>query len=285
MNNQKNDFFGGRKLLIASKHKKESVIKPLLEEHLGVLCETVENFDTDIFGTFSGETERKDDPLTTVKKKCEKAMQSFGFDLAVASEGSFGPHPSFFFISADDELLILIDAKNKFEITAREISTATNFNGKFFENEDDVKKFAEQVLFPSHALIVRQSRETNDHLIKGITNWDDLIHHFYHFKNKYGRAFIETDMRAMNNPTRMSVIKKATEQLIQKINSACAQCGAPGFDISTINRGLPCDWCGAPTNGILSYLYQCKKCGYQKEEMYPHNKTKADPGSCNFCNP
>ncbi len=53
--------------MIASKHKKERVIKPLPETHLGVLCETVENFDTDIFGIFSEEIERKDDPHNTTK--------------------------------------------------------------------------------------------------------------------------------------------------------------------------------------------------------------------------
>jgi hypothetical protein len=223
--------------------------------------------------------------LPLLKQNAKKAMQQFGFDLAVASEGSFGPHPSLFFIPADDEFLILLDAKNNLEITAREITTATNFNSNSIDTEEDLKKFTEQVLFPSHSLIIRQSRETNNHIIKGINNWDDLLNHFYHFKNKYGKAFIETDMRAMNNPTRMSVIEKATKQLIQKINSVCPKCAAPGFDIVAINRGLPCEWCGTPTNSVLSYTYQCKKCSYQKEEMYPHNITKADPGTCNYCNP
>lgn len=33
--------------------------------------------------------------------------------LGIASEGSFGPHPSMFFISADDEFLIYMDKKQQ----------------------------------------------------------------------------------------------------------------------------------------------------------------------------
>ena len=32
---------------------------------LGVKCFVAENFDTDLLGTFTGEVERKDDPITT----------------------------------------------------------------------------------------------------------------------------------------------------------------------------------------------------------------------------
>lgn len=46
--------------------------------------------------------------------------------------------------------------------------------------------------------------------------------YYNYFMNTYGEAFIETDMRAMHNPTRLKVIKLATEALIKKINSCCA---------------------------------------------------------------
>ncbi|MFM8711078.1 MAG: DUF6671 family protein, partial [Sphingomonadales bacterium] len=92
---KKIDFlFTGRKLLIATKHKKEIVLSPLLEAALGVHCFTDDRLDTDLLGTFTGEIERLDDPLTTARKKCEQGMALTGCDLAVASEGSFGAHPS-----------------------------------------------------------------------------------------------------------------------------------------------------------------------------------------------
>lgn len=62
-------MFQGRKLLIATKHKKEKVISPIIESELGVISEINTLFDTDSLGTFSGEIDRKDDVITTLKKK------------------------------------------------------------------------------------------------------------------------------------------------------------------------------------------------------------------------
>ncbi|MFX6266155.1 DUF6671 family protein, partial [Acinetobacter baumannii] len=93
-------------------------------------------------------------------------------------------------------------------------------------------------------------------MIKGITDWDTLLRHYTHYKQNFGQVFVETDMRAMYNPMRMQVIEKATENLIRKIKHVCPKCATPGFDITKINKGLPCDWCNAPTNSVLSYVYE-----------------------------
>ncbi len=89
-------MFEGRYLVIATKHNKEKVIAPILERELGVKCFVPVNLDTDALGTFTGEVERKDDPITTARKKCLLAMELENCDMAIASEGSFGPHPSIF---------------------------------------------------------------------------------------------------------------------------------------------------------------------------------------------
>lgn len=98
-----NKMFEGRSLIIATKHRKETVIAPSLEGALGVICRVAEDFDIDILGTFTGEVERKDNPVTTARNKCLMAMEKTNCDLGVASEGSFGPHPAMFFVYADDE--------------------------------------------------------------------------------------------------------------------------------------------------------------------------------------
>jgi hypothetical protein len=98
-------MFKGRKLCIASMHKKEKVLKPLLEKELGVICKVAENLNTDFLGTFSGEVERIISPLDAARQKCVLAMELSNCDLAVSSEGSFGPHPIYGFIPCDDELL------------------------------------------------------------------------------------------------------------------------------------------------------------------------------------
>jgi hypothetical protein len=278
-------MFKDRKLIIATKHEKERVIAPLLEKALGVLCFVNENFDTDVLGTFTGEIERKLDPIATARQKCLMAMELTNCDLGIASEGSFGAHPSMFFVSADDEFLIFIDKKNNLEIIARELSIATNFDGKEIKNEKELVEFAHSVNFPSHGLILRKAKDENDAVIKGITEINHLKEAFIELFDKFKSVYAETDMRALYNPSRMKVIKTATQKLITKINSLCPQCSKPGFGVTDARRGLKCSLCGSPTNSTVSYVYVCQHCQYTKEEMYPHQKTTEDPMYCDYCNP
>lgn len=278
-------MFQNRRLIVATKHDKEKVIGPLLENELGVICFTDPSFDTDTLGTFSGEVERQNDPLTTAREKCLLAMQKNNCDLGVASEGSFGGHPSVFFASADDEFLIFIDKKNNLEIIARELSLSTNFNGKEIFSEKELFEFANEAGFPSHALILRNSKNDVLDIIKGITDKEQLIKIYNDLSAKYHPVFVETDMRAMFNPTRMAVIEKTTEKLLEKIKSVCPNCEMPGFDIKEAKKGLPCSLCGLPTKATLSYRYVCQHCAFSEEVKYPFNKTTEDPTYCDFCNP
>ena len=81
------DLFRGRRLVIATMHGKERVIAPILEEALGVevVVPDISNFNTDMFGTFSGETERTLDPVETARQKCITACKAMNETLAVAS--------------------------------------------------------------------------------------------------------------------------------------------------------------------------------------------------------
>jgi hypothetical protein len=278
-------MFKGRSLVIATKHEKEKVIAPLLEEAFGVVCFLQEGFDTDTLGTFTGEIERELDPVSAVRQKCLLAMKASNCDLGIASEGSFGPHPTLFFASADDEFLIFIDSKNNLEILVRELSTETNFNGGEIKHERELIDFANTAKFPSHGLILRTSKTDNSHIVKNLTNLESLKESFHFMHEKFKTVYAETDMRAMNNPSRMNVIKNAAKKLVIKIDSCCPQCNIPGFGITAAKKGLACSLCGSPTNSTLSFIYSCQKCNFQKEEMYPHKKTTEEPMYCDFCNP
>lgn len=278
-------MFKGRNLLIATKHEKEKVIAPILEKELGVKCFLVSDLDTDKLGTFTGEVERKDDPITTAREKCLMAMELANCDLAIASEGSFGAHPTIFFAHADDEFLLFVDKKNDIEISARELSLETNFNGSEIKSEKELQEFAANSSFPSHGLILRKSKDDLGDIVKGITNDELLNKAFYTLISKYGAAYVETDMRAMYNPTRMKVIEKAAYKLVDKIKSLCPKCETPGFGIMDRKEGLPCQQCHFPTRSTLSYSYSCQKCSYKKEEKYPNGKQTEDPMYCDICNP
>jgi hypothetical protein len=279
------ELFKGRHLLIATKHHKESVIAPILEKELGVICHVVKGFDTDELGTFTGEVERKLDPLKTAKEKCMRAAHIGNIDLVIASEGSFGPHPSLFFVPVDDELLVLIDLKNKLEFIVREVSTDTNFAAQTITTKSELRQFAKQHHFPSHALILKKSEQSSEHLLKGILDDVNLETHFEKLVTIHGSVYVETDMRAMYNPSRMQVIEKATQKLINLIKTFCPECHTPGFRIIDAKKGLPCEWCQNPTQSILSHIYACQKCDFINEKLFPFDKQTEDPMYCDHCNP
>lgn len=278
-------MFSSTNILIATQHGKAQVMQPLLEQEFGFECFVNQSFDTDSLGTFSGEVEREEDALETLRKKCKIAMKKNNFKVVIASEGSFGAHPSLFFSSANDELVMFLDEENDIEVVARTLSVETNYNTTEVASEKDLLTFATQVKFPSHALILQSSLKKSEFTFKGITNEKDLVFFFKKIKEKYPKVFVSTDMRAMYNPTRMNVIKETTEKVIQKLKTLCPNCDFPGFDIVQINSGLRCSQCRLPTKSTLSHLYSCKKCSFSETKMYPYKKENEDPMYCNYCNP
>ncbi|MDN3677365.1 hypothetical protein QWY90_08550 [Flavobacterium paronense] len=278
-------MFKDRKLVIATKHKKESVIAPLLEKNLGVKCFVPDDFDTDVLGTFTGEIERKEGALTTARKKCLLAMEKTNCDLGIASEGSFGPHPTIFIAHADDEFLIFIDKKNNLEIIVRELSLDTNFNAATINSFQNLVDLVKNVGFPEHAVILKITEKEVTYVVKGIQSWELLEESYNKLSANSSQVVAETDMRAMYNPTRMKVIEKAAKKLVEKIKSFCPQCNTPGFGVVKTKPGLLCKWCGSPTNSIKSHLYQCQKCQFELEKMFPNEKKTEDPMYCDNCNP
>lgn len=287
MNKKLNDHhvFDGRTLLIATMHAKERVIAPLMEKELGVQCVTA-SMDTDVYGTFSGEIERKNDPLQTVRTKALAALELYDADLVMASEGSFGPHPSYFFVPANEELVILIDLKNHFEIVGRHLTVNTNFNKQEIKSLKDLEEFKTLMGYPSHGIILK---------IEDINNQSETIYKENNSPKalekkvkialeKNCKILAETDMRAMHNPTRMEAIKLATVNLIENIKSVCPNCNTPGFVIDKIIPGLPCELCRFPAKSAKAYVYRCKKCDFSHEKINEEIRFE-DPTYCDFCNP
>ena len=206
-------------------------------------------------------------------------------DLAIASEGSFGSHPSFYFLPADDEVILLVDKKQDASFSARELSIDTNFNGAKITTFDELTDFANRSKFPSHGLILRKSKSSGENIIKGITDWPVLKASFEKLIKDSSSLFVETDMRAMHNPSRMKVISKAAEKLIETLKSTCPSCHFPGFSVVKMKEGLLCELCQFPTRSIISHIYTCQKCLETKEILYPNQKMAEDPAFCDFCNP
>ncbi|MCJ8209584.1 hypothetical protein MUY27_07675 [Mucilaginibacter sp. RS28] len=276
-------MFNGRDIVIATMHGKEMVIAPLLQKELGVIAQIPPMFDTDRYGTFTGEIARNLDVLAVARQKCIAAMELTGCSLAVASEGSFGPHPQLFFTGCDDELMLFIDREDDLEIFCRNISLHTNFGREEVSTEESLMAFAKKTKFPSHKLILRATKEHQTKFIKGIDTWEGLLANYRNLKGSKIEA--ETDMRAMNNPSRMMVIEQTTRKLVEKIKRCCPHCQIPGFDVVAIEPGLPCEICHQPTESALAHVLGCKKCGFEQRNLYPRGLKVEEATYCQYCNP
>lgn len=279
------DMFKNRRAVLITKHKKGEVIFPVLTQ-TAMNLKLLDTIDTDTFGTFTRDIDRKGTQLEAARYKALKAIEETGESIAIASEGSFGPHPTIFFAPANVELVLLIDTLNNIEIAGWEISTDTNFSHTEISDVEEAKDFAKKCGFPSHGMVVRPD-DNSGLLIKGITSEEILEEAVTKSisASQNGKALMETDMRAMYNPKRMQVIEKATINLLNKIKSLCPECCWPGFEITEWINGLPCENCLFPTKGISKHIYQCKKCNHQKEIQYPSGQKFSEPTFCDFCNP
>jgi hypothetical protein len=264
-------------------HGKEEVLAPKLEKAFGVTC-VVLQMDTDLFGTFSGEVARTRSVLETARNKCDYANVNFDCNLVLSSEGTFGPHPTAPFVPSDHEFLLLRDYTNDLEISGAVLEFTTNYRYNEIYSLNELLDFAMHVGFPSHGLILRSVLEPSS-IYKGIIQEDYLIACFNSILERDQKAWVETDMRAIFNPTRMNVISQAADVLISNVNSLCPSCNCPGFSVIRSETGLPCVHCGLPTCSILKEVLQCQRCRFNTEVMYPYNKKAEEPMYCNTCNP
>jgi len=287
MNNE--SFFADRIAVIATMHKKEEAIAPILAKELGIKAIVPPDFDSDKFGTFTREIKRLGTQIEAAKIKAEQALNITGETLAISSEGTFGPHPFVPYLSCNREIVMLLDKKHDIEIIGEEFSTETNHSHQVVKSVEAAFEFAQKVGFPEHGLVVmfEETPKDSSEVIKGIITPETLEEAVSLFlkKSSNGKVHLETDMRALYNPTRMKNIAKATLNLVQKINSFCPECNYPGFSVTERKRGLPCALCNMPTQLTLAAIYQCQKCGFQKEILFPDGIEQGDPAQCMYCNP
>ena len=278
-------IFENRKVVLLTKHKKEEAIKSALEKETG--CELIveSRFDTDKLGTFSREIKRPKSQLDTARMKIRKGLKLTKTDIGIASEGSFGSHP-YMPIPWNVEIVLLYDKKEDMEIYGVYEGSDTNFGHLKTNDFDSALKFAEQIGFPEHFLILRPDDEFSKNIIKDIDSVDKLKKtvDWCLTKSKSGNVFIETYMRSHANHTRIKNIEKATQNLIVKLMSFCPKCEAPGFIVNQVIKGLPCELCGLPGEMTLKLIYSCHKCKHEQEELYPKGQ-HAPAQYCNYCNP
>ena len=269
---------------LLTKHAKEEAIAPHFAQNLGAEVAVIDTFDTDTLGTFTREVPRFGSQLDAARKKAELAIELSGCPLGLGSEGSFTPGP-FGLGSFNLEVITLIDRVRGLEITGAVREVGHQASGTF-EAWDPLADFAQKMKFPSHALIVRPNDENDPRIRKDLTDWNKLRAAFDDCRNfsDKGAVFVESDLRAHRNPTRMENIGAACDDLIARMLCFCPACEAPGFGLVRLESGLPCSWCGAPTNDWKAEEFRCVSCTHL-ESRPRQDLTAADPGHCPRCNP
>ena len=281
--------FAGAVAALGTRHGKELVIGPTLGAQLGLRVDVVRDVDTDRFGTFTREIPRAGTARETARAKARAALGAHGHArFGLSSEGSFGPHPSLPFVHGGVEIVLLVDRETGLEIIGTDITIETNFASACVTTVDEAAAFAGDVSFPSHALIViaapRGQPDPALGLTKGIVDPASLAQAVEHALRRHGRAWVETDMRAHLNPTRMRSIDRAAHALARAARSVCPDCGQPGYVAVERVDGLPCGDCGAPTGKARAELLVCAGCG-RREERPLGNVPHATAYECALCNP
>lgn len=275
--------YQGQAILLASQHRKEQAIAPPFQHHLACTLH-VPPFDTDVYGTFTGEIARVGSQYDTLLRKAREAASHFNRSLVIASEGSFGPHPDYPWVAGSVEMMAFIDITQGLVITEQQITTTTNYAYLDLRPGEDYKDFLMQVGFPAHGLVLR-SVPSLTVLAKGVVELQALLAHLDAGFASHAQLRLETDMRAHLNPTRMQVLSHLAEQLAARVAQCCDQCGCPGFGERKVQGHLPCQACAAPTRLYAQQVLRCLRCSHTQLLARPDGRAHADPQYCDFCNP
>jgi oligopeptide/dipeptide ABC transporter ATP-binding protein len=183
--------------------------------------------DTDRFGAFSGEVQRTTDPLTACIAKARHGAEVSGMDLVIASEGSFGPYPPAPFVTCNEEWLVLLDTRDDTVFHQRHVSLRTVSGGEACTSRAAVTAFAERMQFPEHQLVLRPREHwrSGDRVVKGIANAEQLHQVAEELIATHGTCWVETDLRAMANPTRMAVIAETADRVAVMYAGRIAEIG------------------------------------------------------------
>lgn len=265
-------------LLISTKHHKEQLLRPYFEP-LGVELLIHPDFDTDQFGTFCGQIPRAEGPQLTVKEKCLAGMSLSGYRQGLASEGSFGPHPTVPFIQINEEWLVYIDLDNQLELFGHSTSLEVCHDQLHYSDAERLLDFLQQIDFGAQGLVLKNA-VSGQALQKGITNKTVL----FELLERHPSWLLETDLRAHMNPKRQANIIAAAQNLLARSRSLCPQCAAPNFWITERLGQLPCCQCGQATQTYQSLKYACWSCAHE-HTVQRQDLICQDPAFCSHCNP
>ena len=277
--------WAGETVYFGTRHGKARLLLGPLRA-LGIRCLTA-RIDTDAFGTFSGSVPRTASIRETLQAKIQQVFKEFPqARFALASEGSFGPHPRYG-IPSDHEALLWKERNSPHEIFVDHLSTEVHHFEIKVNPGEDPKAALQKTRFPSHALCIRREGDPLpfQSAIRSRHRLEEALRNIARMPDPPRALLISADLRAHLNPTRMEVIREAGKKLAERISSLCPACDQPGFWPEKPGEGTPCPDCGTPSPIPSGHHWGCLRCAYSEYRPDPEAIGKTHPGICINCNP
>jgi hypothetical protein len=148
----------------------------------------------------------------------------------------------------------------------------------------ELEDFLRSIDFPAHALIAKANSASGAGApLKGLRSREELAHALRDCveRSEDTRAFVQTDMRAHMNPTRMAAIGRLAERFADRLTCFFPACQSPGYGIIAVEKGLPCAWCGGPSLMVRHQVFGCVRLRQPREARALR---RPDPGQCAYCN-
>jgi hypothetical protein len=280
------ECYAGRHAVLVSMHRKADIIEPVFAAQLGLHITAQTTIDTDQFGSFTGEIPRPDTQYQTAVAKARAGMVHSGYQLGIASEGSFFPHPAIPWLTVNHELVVLVDDIHGWVLEGWATASETTAARQQVRTLADVHEFVRRVGFPYQGIVVRYQTNGVVQIHKDIDTIEALctvVDRAHHANTS--DVWLETDLRAHRNPKRRLVICEAAADLVRNAQRMCIACSAPGMRKIATVPGLPCEWCGTPTDQPSAFVYACVRCDHRVELSHPDAHTAASAEYCGVCNP
>jgi len=281
--------YAGQRAVLATMHAKEIVVAPAFRERLALTVDAAPGIDTDLLGTFTGEIPRSGTISEVAITKAHLGMALTGHAIGIASEGSYGPHPSIPFMPGGIEVMVLVDRRRNIIVSEYLVDDAPVYDHIVAQDIGSILTFLDRIRFAQHALIVRANEPDTDNapIHKGLRTIASLSAAIAQCAahSRDGSALIQTDMRAYMNETRMALLGRLAVLLCDRLATPCPNCRSPGFGQISVETGLPCAWCGASSIAVRHRVFGCVACDYREIRPSSDGRTQAEPGECPECNP
>lgn len=207
-----NSPYAGKVVILHSNEAKSVAIGPPLWERLRMsTLEYVWNWGEATSSIH--ETCREEDVVSRARQKCDVVIERLGdkVEFVIATEGAILFDSRVPFPRRHLEVIYFIDRPHGFHLHMSRSSTLTNYARGEVRSLEDLFAFAKQAKFPSHSLLIGPNccSCAREYPVQ-VNRYDDLVEAFTSSMSLSPdrSVWVETDMRAWANPSRMRIIRE-----------------------------------------------------------------------------